>query len=255
MSRLLRFSSIGLLVAAPALLLCACGYFNGREEGLLQVFPILTELEEVHLSTDLVPHQVYLDRRPRFSYSNATVVFISVHEQYRHAIIGCEIDGIQIHQTKVVDIAILHYIVDYFNISHNDCYLFCYNANINESSKVSVLYSKNGSVVKESVRSDVVIIPPRNSVEEEGVMICATGFGVLPHLDQWLTYQKTLGVNFIHLNVHPSFLENLHTSSTLKEFIQSGFVKQRPGVLLFAVFEVSGLCSAISGSDQIHDGY
>ncbi len=215
-----------LLVVAPALLLSVFWYFNSSEELLLPVVSNLTtELEEVHLSTDLVPHQVYLDRRPGSSYFNATIVFISVHKQYRQDIIGCEIDEIQINQTKVVDLAILHYIKENFNVSHRDCYLFCYNANINENSKVSVLYSKNGTVSKEPVRSNKVIIPPSYSVEEDGVMVCATGFGVVPHLDQWLIYQKTIGVKFIHLNVHPSFLQNVQRSSTLKQFMQNGFVK------------------------------
>ena len=178
-----------LLVVAPALLLSVFWYFNSSEELLLPVVSNLTtELEEVHLSTDLVPHQVYLDRRPGFLYLNATIVFISVHKQYRQDIIGCEIDEIQINQTKVVDLAILHYIKENFNVSHRDCYLFCYNANINENSKVSVLYSKNGTVIKEPVRSNKVIIPPSYSVEEDGVMVCATGFGVVPHLDQWLKF-------------------------------------------------------------------
>ncbi len=174
-----------LLVVAPALLLSVFWYFNSSEEHLLPVVSNLTtELEEVHLST----HQVYLDGRPGSSYFNATIVFISVHKQYRQDIIGCEIDEIQINQTKVVHLAILHYIKDNFNVSHRDCYLFCYNANINENSKVSVLYSKKGTVIKEPVRSSKVIIPPSYSVVEDGVMVCATGFGVVPHLDQWLKF-------------------------------------------------------------------
>ncbi len=153
MPRLVRWIFLLLLVVAAALLLCVFWYyFNSSEEHLLPIVSNLTtELGEVHLSTDLVPHQVYLDRRPGILYLNATIVFISVHKQYRQDIIGCEIDEIQINQTKVVDLVVFHFIKENFNVSHRDCYLFCYNANVNENSKVSVLYSKNGAVIKEPV--------------------------------------------------------------------------------------------------------
>ncbi len=56
-------------------------------------------------------------------------------------------------------------------------------------------------------------------------MVCAAGFGVVPYLDQWLIYQKTIGVKLIHINIDASFLQNLNKSSTLLEFVRSGFVK------------------------------
>ncbi len=84
----------------------------------------------------------------------------------------------------------------------------------------------NSTVIQEPVRSNSVVFPPSKSVvEEDEVMICATGFGVVPFLEQWLLYQRTIGVKFIHINTSPSFLKNLDISSTLVKFVHNGFVK------------------------------
>ncbi len=213
-----------LLVNLLILAVIFCFVQNFKFSGGMRFRPSWREQNEYN-SNDLVAHQAYLDRRPGPSHSNVTVVSVSVFKDYRQDIIGCDIDGIQSHRTEVVDIMILFFIETYFPVSHKDCFVYCFDIDINRDSEVSVLYKKNGTIIKEPVRSDSVVIPPENVPEKDEVMVCAAGFGVVPYLDQWLTYQKTIGVKLIHINIDPSFLQNLNKSSTLFEFVRSGFVK------------------------------
>ncbi len=69
------------------------------------------------------------------------------------------------------------FIETYFPVSHTDCFVYCFDMDINRDSEVSVLYKKNGTIIKEPVRSDSVVIPPENVPEKDEVMVCAAGFG------------------------------------------------------------------------------
>lgn len=55
------------------------------------------------------------------------------------------------------------------------------------------------------------------------IVVCATLYGHPPRFDEWLKYQKTLGVDMVHLSVETSFYHEIYPS--LKEFLDSGFVK------------------------------
>ena len=191
---------------------------------VIQFIPCNKKLTEHKVNVDFILHSVYLDRRPQKSHSNATVISMSVLEEYRERILGCEVDGILQLQFEVIDIAILKWMkVNFPYLTHRDCFLYCYDMNIQEGSAISVLYNKSGTIVRELVRSDILI--PNYDREEEAVMVCATGFGEVQHLDEWLTYQRTVGVKFIHLNVNPSFLINVNKSSLLQNLTDTGYTK------------------------------
>ena len=176
----------------------------------------------LNFSKDIVPLSVYFDPRRQQAHDNATVIFVSVLKTYRKNILGCEVDGIEKMKPRVVDIFLSDFIDFFYPVTHRDCIVYCYDMDIKEHSKVSLIYSKNGMVLKEPVRTAVVI--PKYDVEEDAVMVCATGFGAIPNMDMWLTYQQTVGIKFIHINVHPSFLVNLNKSSVLQKLVARGYV-------------------------------
>ena len=175
------------------------------------------------INTDLVLHSIYFDRRPQKSHSNATIIFMSVLEEYRERILGCEVDGVLQVQSEVVDIMLSNWIKINCNTTHTDCFLYCYNVHIQDDTIINVLYNKSGTIMKEPIQTEIVI--PSHETEEEAVMVCATGFGEVQHLHEWLTYQRTVGVKFIHLNVNPSFLINLKKSSLLQNLTDTGYIK------------------------------
>ena len=173
-------------------------------------------------NSDLVPHRVYFDRRPQSSHSNATVVSISVLLKYRDKIVGCDVDGVVYKNPSVSDIVLRNFIARYRRVSHVDCFVYCFDMDVVVDSVVSILYEKNGTIVSVPALTDVVI--PDYETEEDGVMVCATGFGEVPYLGQWLTYQKTVGIKFIHINANPSFLANFNSSVELRNYSKNGYV-------------------------------
>ena len=80
---------------------------------------------------------------------------------------GCEIDGVESNKIQVIDIAIAWFISRFFPVSHRDCFLYCFDMNVNRDSEVSVLYKKNGTIIREPVQSDSVVIPPTDVPEKD----------------------------------------------------------------------------------------
>ena len=173
-------------------------------------------------NSDLVPRRVYFDTRPQSSHSNATIVSISVLLKYRDKIVGCDVDGVVYKNPSVSDIVLRYFIARYHPVSHVDCFVYCFDMDVVVDSVVSILYEKNGTIVSVPALTDVVI--PDYETEEDGVMVCATGFGEVPYLGQWLTYQKTVGIKFIHINASPSFLANFNSSVELRNYSKNGYV-------------------------------
>ena len=102
-------------------------------------------VERITPSTDVVSLSVYFDPRVQKAHDNATVIFV-VLKAYRQSILGCEVDGIEELKPSVVDIVLSGFIEHYFPVSHMDCFVYCYDMDINEHSKVSLVYSKNRTV-------------------------------------------------------------------------------------------------------------
>ena len=175
------------------------------------------------VNTDLVPHQTYFDSRVQNSHSNAIVVSVSVLAKYRTQIVGCEVDGVVNKEPVIENVLLQSVIYKLRPVTHVDCFVYCYDMKVRAGSEVSLLYKKSGTVVRVPARSEVVI-PSYEKEEEDGVMVCATGFGRVPYLEQWLTYQRTIGVQLIHIVVSPSFMVNLENSSVLQNYTSSGFV-------------------------------
>ena len=175
------------------------------------------------VNKDLVLHGVYFDNRvQQNSHKNATVISVSVLAKYRESILSCEVDEVGSRGSTVENVILQPWVDQHRPVTHVDCFVYCYDMRVNAGSTVHVLYNKSGTVVRVPARSEVVI--PNYEREEDGVMVCATGFGNVPYIDQWLIYQKTIGVQFIHIVVSPTFMVNLENSSVLQNYTSSGFV-------------------------------
>ena len=173
---------------------------------------------------DVVPFSAYFDRRAHGSFHNATVVLIAVARHLRPKIsVGCEIDGKIASHILFRDTDVSGWINDRFKLTHTDCILYCYDMEVNRNSAVSVIYKQSGKLWSMPVRTAVVI--PDVNLVKDSVMVCATGYGQPDYLDQWLVYQQSIKVQFIHLNVHESFLTNLYKSSMLRNLTKTGYVE------------------------------
>ena len=172
----------------------------------------------------VVPFSAYVDKRPRGAFKNATVILASVAQHIRREItVSCEIDGRVAPSTLFRDTKLSGWINHHFKRTHTDCILYCYDMEVNRNSTVNLIYRANGKVWSTPVRSAVLL--PAFGPEKDSVMVCATGYGQPDYLDQWLVYQQSIKVQFIHLNVHESFLTNLNKSSMLRDLTRTGYVE------------------------------
>ena len=176
------------------------------------------------LGNIVVPIAAYFDGRPQHFHKNSTVILVDVLENLVNNILGCEVDGVEQSNFQKKPIYLQWWIKSKHPVSHTEVILSCYNINTNRNSSVSVLFSSSGHVIKVPVKREGVVMPG-SGVERDGVMICATAYGSPENLDQWLVYQQTIGVEFIHLNVEVSFVKNVNTSETLRRFLASGYVQ------------------------------
>ena len=176
------------------------------------------------LGNDVVPIGAYFDGRQLHSHRNATVILVEILDELIECIIGCEIDGVKQLIVLARPVSVTNWIKSTLNVTHTDLMLFCYDMEVYKDSSVSVLVNTTDGVIGVPVRREEVVMPGEG-VEKDQVMLCATGFGSPEYLDQWLAYQQTIGINFIHLNVEASFIQNINKSATLQQLLASGYVE------------------------------
>lgn len=175
----------------------------------------------------VVPLSAYYDMRPQHSHNNSTVILASVLEKIyqQDSIVGCEVDSITRYKPMmfVRPIYVAGWIQHVHPVTHIDITVTCFDMHIDKNSTVSLVYQVDG--VKYRVPVEKKVVMPAQTAEQTGVMICSTGYGTPPNLDQWLLYQQTIGVKFIHMNVHVSFLKSVNESKVLQKLIGSGYVR------------------------------
>ena len=178
-------------------------------------------------SRQVVPLSAYHDRRPLHSHNNSTVILASVLDQLlkKNIILGCEVDGVTRFKPMISirTIDVNWWIKIHYPVSYTDIIVTCFDMSVHEKSTVRLIYQVDGVIYRVAVEEDVVM--PTQTTEDNGVMVCSTGYGTPPYLDQWLLYQQVIGVELIHLNVHVSFIKNLNQSIFLQKFVSSGFVR------------------------------
>ena len=175
--------------------------------------------------TSAVAIAAYFDGRKQHSHSNVTVIFAAVLQSLERNVTGCEVDEVQELNDNLVlvrPIKITLWLKKHRLFTHTELMVLCFDMKITKNSTVKLLLKGNGETMKIPVLKDIVL--PVESTEQDEVMICATGFGSPENLDQWLLYQQAIGIKFIHLNIHISFVQNINKSETLRYFLESGNV-------------------------------
>ena len=61
-------------------------------------------------------------------------------------------------------------------------------------------------------------------IHKGSVVVCTALFGQPPYFNEWLKYQRAIGIDRVHLNVEASFARNATQSYPyLKEALSTGF--------------------------------
>ena len=177
----------------------------------------------------VVPRRAYYDNRIVKGKPRTIVVILSeVEDNTVKDIVACEINGYYSKSVNIIkdDVSWVRW--------HKKGYTHCSvtvqclglpEAAILNGSTTHVIYKKKAESFYSRVETEKPLLITSPAVRSGSVLMCATLFGHPRNLDAWLKYQKTIGVDLVRLNVHPSFSQNAtHITPYLKEAIDSGFV-------------------------------
>ena len=182
---------------------------------------------------DLLPRSVYFDSRHRDGHDNATVILVQVSKLAieKKRVVGCGVDNTFTIDFKFVALGVMGWVHPrYPQFTHDDAMLTCYDMPTQQGSRVFVLYvNESGSILKLETEKAVYIPPEKVSHKfnhRSSIVVCTTVYGKPPWLREWLVYQKTIGVDFIHIYAQESFIsEGGANNSVLQSYLKSGYAK------------------------------
>ena len=189
----------------------------------------------------ILPRAAFFDSRNRGSHSNTIVVLAHMNKSMltkpvcNNMVIACKVGDYVITSLEVKSLRINGWIHKaHPECTHDDTLILCYDiptSAIGElnNSVVSVVYinpeNRSEHIAVESEHSLFIPKNKRTSQSSTTVMACTTVFGTPPHFGAWIRYQKTLGVDLVHVNAHESFLSSSSSNdSDFLEYLQNGFV-------------------------------
>ena len=184
-------------------------------------------------SVFVVPRRAYYDTRLVHGKPRNIVVIISeVHDDALKRIIGCELNG---KITKSINILNETSFTGWVRkhrtgFTHRIVVVEClgYSAEfVTNGSTTKLLYIKQGDDYYSRVETETPLVR-RSSLSTPtrgngSIVVCTTVYSKPDKLEDWLRYQKTLGVDMVHMSADITFEENSHPF--LLESIQNGFVQ------------------------------
>ena len=179
-------------------------------------------------SPDLIVRSVYFDDRRRNGHENALVFLVEVRKFVlsRGRIVACAVGDRRSTQVKVHTININGWVGDYVDekpfLSHTMALVDCYDLPAQNGTAPSLHYKRidvpNAMVLPAVSLRPLVIIPQSNSpvtnsgsgAQQYRIAAC---IGVVygrpqSQLGNWLRYQRTIGVDHVHMIVDDSFVDS-----------------------------------------------
>ena len=188
-------------------------------------------------SKELFVRAVHFDDRPRNSHQNVSVFLVvairSITDQ--NLIVGCQIDdhvAIDFQVDLIGETPLWR--AFYNHINHEEVMVFCYDlpANNNSTGYISYKMSANSTIKMAASERKVKFPAPRlPPTSKEGmkynltIVTCAKIFNSPPWLEEWITYQRTLGVDHIHFDAEDTFVKyGTINKPQIQAAIKSGFM-------------------------------
>lgn len=195
-------------------------------------------LPSFHPSKELFIRVVHFDDRLRDGHRNISV-FLVVALKFitdNKLIVGCQVDH---HVAKDFEVKLIGetplWRAFYNHINHEELMVYCYDLPATSNSVGYIRYNTtvNATTTKIAASERPVKFPaphiPPMSVEGKkynlSIVACAKVFNSPPWLGEWITYQKTIGVDHIHLDAEDTFQKYGYINHPiLQEAIKSGYV-------------------------------
>lgn len=179
---------------------------------------------------NFVVRSAFIDLRPRDGYSNSTVILAEASKEILKfgLIVSCGVDeiGAKIHKTKTLYFG---WIESHFpNLTHEEIMITCYDLEAHDNSTAFVTYRpapNSDKVITSTVRVSYLLTGERKESKNK-VVVCTMCFGSTPHwFNEWLRYQKTLGVDLVQINVDDQCMNEIRNLRTFQQYSEDGFLK------------------------------
>ena len=180
-------------------------------------------LASFYPSKELFVRAIYFDDRPRDRHKNSSVFLVVAKKNItdKKLIVGCQVGS---HIAKNFEAKLIGetplWRAFYNNINHEEVLVDCYDLPIVNGSMGYIMYktSENSKVEIAASERPLVIPSPRvPPTSEQGkkynmsIVACAKIFNRPPWMKEWLQYQKTIGIDHVHLDAEDTFVKNGET--------------------------------------------
>ena len=184
----------------------------------------------------VVPRRAYYDNRlesgkPR----DVVVVLAEVHDNAVATILACELDGKLSREISVLKENSAWIRRNYPKHTHCLVAIQCLGLPqdvVFNGSIARVIYKRKGESFYSRVVSEKPLFlhegshnPSTLTKGRGSIVVCTTTFGHPDRFDQWLMYQKHLGVEQVHIQAHASFADRAHEYPFLKSSLKNGFAR------------------------------
>lgn len=181
----------------------------------------ISQFPTFYPSKDLFVRAVHYDSRSRDGHHNVSVFLVVCLKTItdNKLIEGCQVDGQPAKEFSVKLIGetpLWRAFYDYIN--HEEVLVHCYDLPARNGSTGHIMYRTSAEspdlVFAASERPLLMPAPRVDPRSKEGkkynmtIVACAKVFNSPPWLEKWLTYQRTLGVDHVHLDAEDSFQKN-----------------------------------------------
>lgn len=190
------------------------------------------------VSKDLIVHSTYFDDRPRQGHENVTMIFFSSNRTIATSkwITGCGVGSTAARKFLVRP--------TYQQASRRHKYpyeqyvLECYDLPVTNESTVFVMYKTAQDTAQDiTVKSESKVVIPAPRVQPTGdkynftVATCTKAFNSkVTYLSEFVRYQRTLGVDHVHLSVLDEFVRDgsfqnlVMQNKDMSEALNSGYL-------------------------------
>ena len=191
-------------------------------------------------SVFVVPRRAYFDRRlvagkPR----NKVLIICEIHDDALKSIIGCELDDILSDSMYLIyETSFTHWVrTNMQGYTHRIAVVECpYSPElVSNGSITKIIYKKRDERFYSRVETEKPLLltkldtnPSKATQGPGSVIACTTVYNQPEWIDGWLRYQKTIGMDAVHINADITFYNDVNFSIThpfLDESLHNGFVQ------------------------------
>lgn len=182
----------------------------------------------------VVPRRAYYCEWTHVDLKNTILIVAEVHNDAADSIVACELNSLFSTSVHVVkDYYLANWVKGHMpkSTTHRVLLVHCLGFPdnvITNGSITKLIYKKEGEDIYSRVKTERLLAIENTSVPSRGrgtIVVCTTTFHHPEKFNDWLKYQKTLGIDLVHINADASFQQNAYMYPFLKESLDNGFAQ------------------------------